>query len=150
MNPPPIPAEAQARTGLLYHFGRIQYPALQIPEDAFRTHVARAFEIFNRKSEVPVSWDTFFESLYLFDWMIVCACLEGMERGWELLFSARTGRSDCLLVDALRARACRLYPRDEEKRESAVAEFWSHLIVSDSESGLPILFRYDGQRPLAP
>lgn len=150
MIPQPIPAEVQARIGLLYHFGRVQYPALRITEAAFRSHLARAYDTFNRKSEVPVAWPAFFESLYLFDWVVVCACLDGLDRGWELLFAARTGRSDCLLVDALRARACRLYPRDEERRESAVAEFWSHLIVSDSGSGLPILFRYDGQRPLAP
>jgi len=57
---------------------------------------------------------------------------------------------DCLLVDALRARAVRLYPRDEERQESAVAEFWSHLLVADTEGSLPVLARYDGQRPLVP
>jgi len=148
MIPLPIPADARTRTVLLYHIGRVQFPSLAIAPSAFHTHLARAFETFQRKTDHPVEWKAFLDGLYLMDWMIVCACLEGMDRGWELLFSARTGRSDCMLVDALRARACRLYPRDEERRESAVAEFWSHLIVSDH--GLPILFRYDGQRPLAP
>ena len=49
-----------------------------------------------------------------------------------MLFNARTGRSDCLLVDALRARAVRLYPRDEEKQDTAVTEFWSNLIAPES------------------
>src|SRR5262249_38387440 len=67
-----------------------------------------------------------------------------------ILFNARTGRSDCLLVDALRARAVRLYPRDEERQDTAVTEFWSNLIVPESETSLPVLARYDGHRPLAP
>jgi RNA polymerase sigma factor (sigma-70 family) len=67
-----------------------------------------------------------------------------------VLFAARTGRSDCLLVDALRARAVRLYPRDAERQETAVTEFWSSLIASESEGTRPVLARYDGQRPLAP
>ena len=50
----------------------------------------------------------------------------------------------------MRARAVRLYPRDEEKQEAAVAEFWSHLIVSETPGSVPILARFDGQRPLAP
>jgi RNA polymerase sigma factor (sigma-70 family) len=50
----------------------------------------------------------------------------------------------------LRARAVRLYPRDEEHQESAVAEFWSHLLVAESAGAVPVLARYDGQRPLVP
>src|SRR5205085_183957 len=57
---------------------------------------------------------------------------------------------DCLLYDALRARAVRLYPRDEEKQETAVTEFWSHLLVPESSESSAILARYDGQRPLVP
>ena len=44
----------------------------------------------------------------------------------------------------------RLYPRDEERQETAVTEFWSNLIAPENEESLPILARYDGQRPLAP
>ena len=62
---------------------------------------------------------------------------------------ART-RADFLLVDALRVRAVRLYPRDEERQETAVAEFWSHLLVSDNSASPPVLARYDGLRPLVP
>ncbi len=77
-------------------------------------------------------------------------CLEGDRRAWETLFAARTGRSDCLLVDALRARAARLYPRDEERQDSAVTEFWSQLLAAETPDATPILMRYDGQRPLIP
>ena len=35
-------------------------------------------------------------------------------------------------------------------RKRAVAEFWSQLLVSESAGGLPVLARYDGQRPLVP
>jgi RNA polymerase sigma factor (sigma-70 family) len=90
------------------------------------------------------------EGLYAIDWAVCIGCLEGSNPAWETLFNARTGRSDCLLVDALRARATRLYPRDDEKQDTAVTEFWSHLIVPEAEESLPILARYDGQRPLAP
>jgi RNA polymerase sigma factor (sigma-70 family) len=55
-----------------------------------------------------------------------------------------------LLVDALRARAVRLYPRDEERQENAVTEFWSHLLVAEQAGSVPVLARYDGQRPLVP
>src|SRR5262249_10311845 len=77
-------------------------------------------------------------------------CLEGNARAWEYLFAARASRADCLLADALRARAVRLYPRDEERQENAVNEFWSHLLVADTPGSLPVLARYDGQRPLVP
>jgi len=36
---------------------------------------------------------------------ITIASYRGQSAAWEVLFNARTGRSDCLLVDALRARA---------------------------------------------
>jgi RNA polymerase sigma factor (sigma-70 family) len=88
--------------------------------------------------------------MYAVDWAVCVGCLEGQNAAWELLFNARTGRSDCLLVDALRSRAIRLYPRDDERQETAVTEFWSSLIVPETEAGLPVLARYDGHRPLAP
>jgi RNA polymerase sigma factor (sigma-70 family) len=84
------------------------------------------------------------------DWFLACACLEGQPRAWEQLFAARANRTDCLLVDALRARAVRLFPRDEERQESAVAEFWGYLLAGEREGSTPILARYDGQRPLVP
>jgi len=146
---PPLTAAESARVHLLYHFCRVQYPALAVAEVAFNKHLERALGTFAPKVEAGITWPSFLDGLYALDWTVCCGCLEGLDRAWEVLFAARTGRSDCLLVDALRARACRLYPRDDEKQETAVNEFWSHLIVSDTASPA-VLFRYDGQRPLAP
>src|SRR5207237_426791 len=81
---------------------------------------------------------------------VACACLEGAVSVCDHWFAARAGRTDCLLVDALRARAVRLYPRDEERQDSAVTEFWSHLLVAETPGSVPVLARYDGQRPLFP
>ena len=115
----------------------------------FERHLDRTFALYRRKSP-GATFPAYLGELYSLDWYLCCACLAGDGRAWELLFAARTGRSDCLLVDALRARAARLYPRDEERQESAVSEFWSQLLVSETPSGLPVLARYDGQRPLVP
>lgn len=147
--PPLTPADA-ARVGITYHFCRIQFPALAVSEQAFRTHLHRAVATYAAKTPTAVTWAGFLEGLYALDWTVCCGCVERLDRAWEVLFNTRTGRSDCLLVDALRARACRLYPRDDERQESAVNEFWSHLIVPESEGSVPVLMRYDGQRPLAP
>ena len=137
------------RVGLLYHFCRLQLPAIRLTESTFRRHLERTYRIFHAKSPTT-NWSVYLEGLYALDWSVCVGCLEGLNPAWEILFNVRTGRSDCLLVDALRARAVRLYPRDEERQETAVAEFWSNLIVSESETSLPILARFDGQRPLAP
>jgi RNA polymerase sigma factor (sigma-70 family) len=125
---------------------------VKVPEPRFAAHLERSFRIFAPKIPAgsPVSWAAFLEGLYAVDWAVCVGCLERSNAAWEELFNARTGRSDCLLVDALRARAVRLYPRDEERQETAVGEFWSGLIAPESEGSLPILARYDGQRPLAP
>ncbi len=135
---------------LLSHFVRLQLPAIRIPEPKFVSHLERSFQIFFPKNPVPISWTVFLEGLYAVDWAVCIGCLEGQNAAWEILFNARTGRSDCLLVDALRARAVRLYPRDDERQETAVTEFWSGLIVPESENSLPVLARYDGHRPLGP
>jgi RNA polymerase sigma factor (sigma-70 family) len=115
---------------------------------AFDRHLRRALTLARSKGDLPE--ETFFSRFYPLDWFLAAACLEGDPRGWEVLFAARTSRADCLLVDALRARAVRLYPRDEERQESAVAEFWSHLLVSETPGTPATLARYDGQRPLVP
>jgi RNA polymerase sigma factor (sigma-70 family) len=137
------------RRALLYHFCRLQLPGVALAPAAFERHLDRTFALYRRKTP-GATFPAYLDSLYSLDWYLACACLEGDGRAWEQLFAARTGRSDCLLVDALRARATRLYPRDEEKQESAVAEFWSQLLVSESPTALPVLARYDGQRPLVP
>ncbi len=138
------------RTTLLYHFCRLQLPVVALDLAVFERHLKRTFELYRSKVDAAATWDTYLENLYPLDWFLAVACLEGEGRAWETLFAARTGRADCLLVDALRARAVRLYPRDEERQDSAVTEFWSHLIVAETEGSVPVLARYDGQRPLVP
>jgi RNA polymerase sigma factor (sigma-70 family) len=138
------------RLALLSSFVGVQFPRLAISSERFQYHIERTFRISNAKAETPASWSTYLDGLYTIDWAVCVGCLEGSEPAWELLFAARTGRSDSLLVDALRARAVRLYPRNEEKQETAVTEFWSNLIAAESANSLPVLARYDGQRPLAP
>ena len=118
--------------GLLFHFTRLQLPGVRLPEAKFLAHLERSYRIFLPKNPQPVSWAAFLEGLYAVDWAVCIGCLEGQNAAWEVLFNARTGRSDCLLVDALRARAVRLYPRNEERQETAVAEFWSNLIAPES------------------
>jgi RNA polymerase sigma factor (sigma-70 family) len=149
-DPPALEPPDDARISLLYHFCRLQLPTVAVAEPTFRRHLDRAFRIYFPKAEAPLTWAGFLDGLYALDWLVCVGCLEGQTPAWELLFAARTGRSDCLLVDALRARASRLYPRNEERQESAVTEFWSQLIVPETDAGTAVLARYDGQRPLAP
>jgi RNA polymerase sigma factor (sigma-70 family) len=127
----------------------MQLPKVTFLPKQFEKHLARTFALYQEKT-ADVLWQGYLENLYPFDWFIACACLEGQTAAWDYLFAARAGRSDCLLVDALRARAARLYPRDEERQESAVTEFWSHLLVAETPGSLATLNRYDGQRPLVP
>jgi RNA polymerase sigma factor (sigma-70 family) len=143
------PATLGPRTELLYHFCRLQLPSVNLPAETCAHHLQRAFDIYQRKTPTS-SWDAYLDNLYPLDWFVASACLEGNQRAWEYLFAARAGRTDCLLLDALRARAARLYPRDEERQESAVTEFWSQLFAPETEHSLPVLARYDGQRPLVP
>jgi hypothetical protein len=143
-------APPAARTALLYHYCRLQFPGLVLSFEKARDHLVRTFKLFAAKAPAGLTWDTYFDHLYALDWYLCCGCLENDNRAWEALFATRTGRSDCLLIDALRARAVRLYPRDEERQEAAVTEFWAHLLVSETPGSVPVLARYDGQRPLAP
>jgi RNA polymerase sigma factor (sigma-70 family) len=134
---------------LLYHFCRLQLPSVRLAFDSFQGHLERTFELYRAKAP-DTNHEVYLESLYAVDWYLCCGCLERQSMAWERLFASRTGRTDCLLVDALRARAVRLYPRDEEKQDEAVTEFWSHLIISETPGSVPVLARYDGQRPLTP
>lgn len=155
---PPVSPADKGRIALLYHFVRLQMPAVKLAEPVFVSHLERTFRIFAPKAATsgatsgsgPITWAAYLEGLYAVDWIVCVGCLVGQNSAWEVLFNARTGRSDCLLVDALRARAVRLYPRNDEKQDTAVTEFWSNLIAPESEDSLPVLARYDGQRPLAP
>lgn len=139
-----------ARKALLFHFCRVQLPAVALPQETLERHLQRTYDLFQSKATQPVAWEAFLDNLYPLDWFVVAACLEGNRQAWDYLFAARASRADFLLVDALRARAVRLYPGDEERQESAVLEFWSQLIVADANASLPVLARYDGQRPLVP
>jgi RNA polymerase sigma factor (sigma-70 family) len=115
--------------------------------------MGRGFDLYRAKCAREgreATWDDFVENLHALDWFIACACLEGLEEGWRALFHARANRTDALLIDALRARAVRLFPRDPERQEEAVAEFWGFLLAGEREGSTPILARYDGQRPLVP
>ncbi len=151
LSPPELPPAAADRAVVVYQFARLQLPRLPLSEVSFLAHLSRAFALYAPKAEsVPLTWPAFLDGLYAADLLVCGGCLDGLEPAWEYLFAARTGRSDALLVDALRARAARLYPRDEERQESAVSEFWSQLLVSEVDGRLAVLARYDGQRPLAP
>jgi RNA polymerase sigma factor (sigma-70 family) len=135
---------------MLYHFCRLQLPGVVLGRDQFDLHLSRTHELWAAKATDSARFDVYLDGLYPQDWYVACGCLESDARAWEYLFAARAYRADCLLVDALRARAVRLYPRNEGEQESAVTDFWSHLLVADAEGSLPVLARYDGQRPLVP
>ncbi len=144
------PPAADWRLDRLYFFCRLQAPAIALSVPTCRAHLERTHTIFQKKQNCMVSWETYLDHLYPLDWYVVVGCLEGLSVAWERMFASRAGRSDCLLLDALRARAARLYPRDEERQDSAVSEFWASLITSSNPETVPILARYDGQRPLVP
>src|SRR5476651_1826622 len=116
------------RVEILYYFCRLQMPSV----------------------DLPPTREAYLDHLYPLDWFLASACLEGNRSAWDHLFASRAGRSDCLLMDALRARAARLYPRDEERQDTAVADFWGHLCIAETEGAIPVLARFDGQRPLVP
>jgi RNA polymerase sigma factor (sigma-70 family) len=143
-------SEHELRTKVLYHFCRLQLPAVLLTFDRFDSHLQRTFELYRAKEPASPSWEHYLDHLYPLDWFVAAGCLEGNTPAWECLFAARVSRSDHLLIDALRARAVRLYPHDEERQDSAVTEFWSHLLVSETPGSVPVLARYDGQRPLVP
>jgi RNA polymerase sigma factor (sigma-70 family) len=153
MDNPPNTKHQTPNTTLLYHFCRLQLPGVSLTPAAFERHLRRTFDLYQAKrtrAGAPVTWDDYLDNLHAVDWYLSCACLEGQQRAWEYLFAARANRADCLLLDALRARAVRLFPRDEERQDSAVSDFWGYLLAGESPGSPPILARYDGQRPLVP
>jgi RNA polymerase sigma factor (sigma-70 family) len=138
-----------AHLALLYHFCRIQRPRLALTLAVFSKHAERMFERA-RRMQPAFDWPRFVANLQALDAFLVAACLEGLQPAWEQLFAAKVGRADRLLLDALRSRAARLYPRNEQEQQTAIDDFWGHLIVPPAEGTPPILARYDGQRPLVP
>jgi RNA polymerase sigma factor (sigma-70 family) len=144
---------SDAAAKLLYHFCRLRLPAVKLPLEAFERHLRRGFALSRDKhaGDGPApTWEEFLANLYPADWFLASACLEGEARAWEELFAARASRTDSLLVDALRHRAVRLFPRDAERQEEAVAEFWGFLLAGGRDGESAVLARYDGQRPLVP
>src|SRR5262245_61655223 len=143
-----VMADPRVQTALLYHLCRLRLPALALPQAVFARRLDRCHERLQTKA--PLAFAQYLENLHAVDWFLACACSEGLPAGWEALFGARASRTDALLVDALRARAVRLYPRDPERQEEAVTDFWGYLLAGEREGSVPILARYDGQRPLVP
>ncbi len=148
--PERAPINPGPRVELLYYFCRLQLPAVNLPPERCQQHLQRTFELYQKKVETPLAWEAYLDNLYPLDWFLASACLEGNRSAWEQLFASRAGRSDCLLMDALRARAVRLFPRDEERQDTAVADFWGHLCIAETAGALPVMARFDGQRPLVP
>lgn len=146
----PITPPEGPRVELLYHFCRLQLPDVNLSQESFQRHLERTYRLYLNRVGEEGTWDEYLDNLYPLDWFLASACLDGNARAWEHLFASRAGRTDCLLMDALRARAGRLFPRDEERQESAVTEFWGHLYISESPGSLPVLARFDGHRPLVP
>ena len=138
---------------LLYYFCRVRLPRLSLSMSAFERHLERTLNIFRARREKegkPAEWSDFLENLHAIDWFLSCACLERDGKAWETLFGMRASRVDCLLVDALRARAVRLFPGNDEKQDNAVSDFWGYLLAGERQGSPSILARYDGQRPLVP
>jgi len=80
-------------------------PAINLTAPRCNAHLQRTFALYQNKAEQAVSWETYLDHLYPLDWFLASACLEGIRQAWEQLFASRAGRSDCLLMDALHARA---------------------------------------------
>ncbi|MFL5245547.1 MAG: sigma-70 family RNA polymerase sigma factor [Gemmataceae bacterium] len=142
-----------ALRALVYHYCRVQLPFLSLGSALFEHHLQRCFNMYQAKQANPLgpdAWSKYFTNFYAVDWFLCIGCLEGQSQAWERLFAARASRADCLIVDALRARAVRLFPRDQERQENAVQDFWGYLLAGEREGATPILARYDGQRPLVP
>ncbi len=137
---------SRSQGALLYHFCRLRLPRVPLGLERFRHHLARAYDFYTQE-ERP---SPFLEALYTLDWFLASACLENLQPAWEALFQSRASRTDALLIDALRLRAARLFPRDEEKQEEAVLDFWGFLLAGQREGTKSILARYDGLRPLVP
>jgi RNA polymerase sigma factor (sigma-70 family) len=147
------PASAvEVRVRLLYHFCRLRSPRARMSPARFQDHLLRAFERAQSQqpADTPLVWAAFLEGLNAPDLFLASACLDGDSAAWNELFAARASRPDALLIDALRSRAARLYPRDRQRQEQAVQEFWGFLLAGEREGASPVLARYDGLRPLVP
>src|SRR5262245_18508924 len=139
-----------ARARLVFAFGRLQLPSVRLGEPDLFRHLARTYAIYASKEGDKAAWADYWSRLHAFGWYLACGCLEASPEAWQRMFALRATPADALLIDALRLRAVRLYPRDLERQESAVTDYWSRLLVCENPAQSPILMRYDGLRPLAP
>src|SRR5262245_38632975 len=129
-------ADSLVQVPLLYHFCRLRLPAVALPLSAFSRRLEGAFERVGERAAKegrPATCETSVGNRHPLDWFLACACLEGIQPAWEALFSSRASRTDALLVDALRMRAVRLFPRNAERQEEAVADFWGFLLAGERE-----------------
>src|SRR2546422_8391739 len=102
MTPGSRTPDLELRAELLYHFCRLQLPAVNLAPESCAHHLQRTFDLYRTKAAGTPSWDAYLDNLYPLDWFVASACMEGNSRAWEYLFAARAGRTDCLLMDALR------------------------------------------------
>src|SRR5262245_42427693 len=82
-------APPAARTALLYHYCRMQLPAVVLAADRFVAHLVRTFNLFAGKSGPGLTWEAYFDQLYALDWYLCSGCLENDNRAWEALFATR-------------------------------------------------------------
>jgi len=144
---------SEVQTILLYHFCRLRMPGIALPLGSFQRRLHQAYERHGnqcRHKGQPASWKDFLDNLHALDLFLASACLDNHKQAWEQLWALRASRTDSVLVDSLRRRAIRLLPRNAERQEEAVLDFWGYLLAGEKEGSTPILARYDGQRPLAP
>jgi len=138
----------EVRVRLLYHFCRLRSPRVGMSPGRFLVHLDRAFR--RAEGQGGIGWAAFLDRVDAPDLFLAGACLDGDPAAWHDLFAARASRPDALLIDALRSRAARLYPRDRQRQEQAVQEFWGFLLAGERDDATPVLARYDGLRPLVP
>jgi len=149
--PQEVTAESRRRVALVYHFCRVQTPHIALPLERFESRLRGMYERARSSKSPPANWDEFLARLQPLDAFVVASCIEGNQDAWQLLlFDARVGRQEKRLLDALRTRAVKLFPGNEERQNSAVNDFWGHLLVSETPGAVPILQRYDAMRPLVP
>ena len=106
-----------------------------------------------KKVEQPIiSWEVYLDQLYPLDWFLASACLARQSCGVGSSFSLSRAGAQRLPVDGCVAcpRRPALILRDDEKQDTAVADFWGHLCIAETPGSLPVMARFDGHRPLVP
>src|SRR5207249_3157723 len=68
--PAPFPASLQPRFTLLYHFCRLQMPAIALDSGTGQRHLQRTYDLFRTKPDVDGSWTYYLDNLYPLDWFL--------------------------------------------------------------------------------